>query len=245
MPHRHHRRKTHRARHRRRHTRRVSSAKRNTQFAFQNAFTRSHAGEYQFYAVHANDVPKGPEDIPLSVIQALPHVQIDDMLARPTEKFVLYFTEDDRLLCILTFKIQERPNVAELSMISCPRKAATIRPTSAVLFYRLAAILQAAGIEFIALTVVATGEKYWRLFELYGSYGFHCVPIEEETMEVNIDAAIGRLTAGESEGFLAAETAKGDDAKADSFAYYRNCFGMVARVSDVLAATGALLGLSR
>lgn len=239
----------------RKHTRRRSSWRRRSRrqrvgsFLFANGFTRAprYAGAYTFYAVLASDVPKGPELRETALVKALPQIQIETILSPEGRgnEYVLYFTEGPNVLCIMNFTLQheEAAATAELKMVSCPNKPTntSLRPASAVMFYRLASILQAAGVEFIALITLATGERFWRLMELYETFGFACVPTDE-SYHANIGAATAALPeAAEENVFLAGERAAA--ARSTAGEYYARCSTMVGRVPVVLAATGALLGI--
>jgi len=227
--------------------RRCSRRQRGGQLNYQNAFATSakHAGKYVFYAVRTRDVPRGPELTAVSAVRPLPSVSMEYILTHREDEYTLYFTEGERVLCILSFafKYDDVAATAELKMVSCPNKPTNVslRPVSAVMFYRLASILQKAGIQYIALSVAATGDRFWRLMELYETFGFKCVPVDEH-YEANIGAAVTHLQ-DDHIGNAFLQEQRLSRALRNAREYYLRCSNMVARVPVVSAATGAILGI--
>jgi hypothetical protein len=209
------------------------------QFDFADNFTERYGARFEFYVVKKSDVPMGAELHRTEDVRRIPTVDLHTVRANLRETYVMYFVEGGDVRCILTFTPLNEEGRATVEDISCPTKVAGIRPASAIMFYRLSALLTRLDVPHIDLLVAATGATYWRLYELYESYGFRCVPIVDN--KTNFQARLLTLNrAAPYNVFL--ETMRTTGPRSD-WSYLLECFGMVAFTAEVLARTGGLLGL--
>jgi hypothetical protein len=219
--------------------RRTAPPPRYEQFDFEDAFTARYGDRFEFYVVKKENVPHGPELRSVAQVREIPTVNLRTIRARLTETYVMYFVEGAHVRCILTFTPLNDEGRATVDEIACPTKVADIQPTSAILFYRLAALLTRLDVPHIDLLVAASGDTFWRLYELYERYGFRCVSYNDG--KPDFADRLSALNRGAPYN-TTLQTQRMSGVR-DPWVYFGQCFGMVAFTADVLARTGGLLGL--
>lgn len=100
-----------------------------------------------------------------------------------TERHTLSLYEQtntvNKKLCTLHYiPNYEGTRDAYLEQIDCFQKTSVFKPISFVIMYRFLEELEKRDIQFVFFSVAATGNSYYKLFDLYHKMGFVCKPSE-------------------------------------------------------------------
>jgi hypothetical protein len=150
----------------------------------------------------------------------------DEFKENPHGEYVLFTIEaaTKKVLCHALFKSEPDRRVAYLDLIQCPRKSEAFKPISYVAIHKLVELLDSANIGFIYLTVSPRVTDYKKLFNLYSSMGFHCLPSTENLATPKFFAKI--FQRARTSTFLRAPNRSYND-------YLENCMYMIGMTSNI------------
>jgi hypothetical protein len=140
-------------------------------------------------------------------------------------------------LCTLYFtpKYEGGPH-AYLDSLDCYAKSDIFKPISFLIVYKFLQILQKLDIPFVFFSVAATGEKYYRLFELYHTMGFVCKPYGTNLNE-NASSILTKFRAQQlnNERYFSTLPSKNLQNRHVAMNVFNRCSEMYGHVPSVLA----------
>ncbi len=146
--------------------------------------------------------------------------------------------------CIIVYSIKKN-SICYIDNLECEIKSQKFQPISYLIVRELINILESKGIKYIYLAVAASGKRFYRLYELYRSMGFICVPDD-----FNINTFNGYNKINTTESFLNSEyalrakneTITNEHRRTLRDLYMINCGIMIGSVNHIKATLDNKIG---
>ena len=175
---------------------------------------------------------------------------IDPTKLNHTLQLYVVDTKTAKIICIISFIIDD-DSIGYIGYVTSYNKSDKYKHSSFLGFYQVLKIFEHLNVRHCFLTVVPDENRYWKLYQFYGSMGFQCLPIDKSGRgnienikklspnERNINLRTRRNT----NRFLENKKNTKEHSLKNFEEYIYRCNDMIGNVSDILKKLKTILNI--